>query len=337
MTSVRSAPPPITLTSSDEVVAKEDIHKHRRRFIGPMPASAVLPPEKSKGGKRKTFLRAREESSSSSSDSDDSSSLSDVIHRHALDFFLKHGGKREDWGQSQAKSVRAEMRRRWRESDWGRARKQRRQAGTGSKWVGNSFDVGVFLGVDILDENLASVTPAQASTSHGSERPSIANTPASPSAGADTFVTAQSHLSTPAREQPGPATLSLNVSQDRDSVWPGSASSSTALLAPSASHHGPVVEQQHTNGASTSARPTNGDAQPLRPANQGRKSTGKGMHVHYEETPAVPPSEVLARRGSAVEDTSAGAAEQATAENQVKWGDVIMRGERNGVMHVCRH
>ncbi|EIW59516.1 uncharacterized protein TRAVEDRAFT_121684 [Trametes versicolor FP-101664 SS1] len=217
------------------------------------------------------------------------------------------------------------MRRRWRESDWGRARKQRRQAGTGPKWVGNSFDVGVFLGVDILDENLASVAPAQASTSRGSVRPSIIETPASPSAGADTFVTAQSHLSTPAREQPGPTTLSLNVSQDRDSVWPGSASSSTALLAPSASHHGPLVEQQHTNGASTSAGPANGDVPLPRPANQGRKSTGKGMHVHYEETPAVPPSEVLARRGSAVDDTSAGAAEQATAENQVKWGDVIMR------------
>ncbi len=295
-----------------------------------MPA-AVLPQQDSKRRKRKRpFLRAREESSSSSSssDSDDSSSLSDVIHRHALDFFLKHGGNREDWGQSQAKSVRAEMRRRWRESDWGRARKQRRQAGTAPKWVGNSFDVGVFLGVDILDENLPSVVRTPASTSHASDRPDLSRVAANPSAGADTFVTAQSHLSTPAREQPpGPATLSLNVSQERDSVWPGSASSSTALLAPSASHHVHPVDQQETNGAPTSVGPDSQELPPPRPANQGRKSTGKGSrHVHYEETPAVPPSEVLARRGSAVEDTSAGAAEQATAENQVKWGDVIMRG-----------
>ena len=57
--------------------------------------------------------------------------------------------------------------------------------------------------------------------------------------------------------------------------------------------------------------------------------------VHYaeelsplvaQEDPPAPPEEVLARSGSEAEDTSAGAAQQATIENQVHWGEVIMRG-----------
>ncbi|KAI0632122.1 Pleckstrin homology domain-containing protein [Trametes polyzona] len=226
------------------------------------------------------------------------------------------------------------MRRKWRESDWGRARKQRRQDGSTPKWVGTSFDVGVFLGVDILDENVGSGATSHSAATGTSAVPDISVSAASPSAGAETFVTAHSHLSTPAQEQPGPSPLSLNVSRDQDSVRPVSASSSTALLAPSSSYHAHLVEEepapeegQASNKAIPPASAVIGDgplATPEMPESSAKKGKGKAMHVHYEEPPA-PPAEVLARRGSAVESTSAGAAQQATAENQVKWGDIIMR------------
>ncbi|KAI0354962.1 hypothetical protein OH77DRAFT_1404179 [Trametes cingulata] len=229
------------------------------------------------------------------------------------------------------------MRRRWRESDWGRARKEQRQGGSAPKWVGNSFDVGVFLGVDILDENLnpgSRSSSSQATPSRDSAAPKIHVSAASPSAGAETFITAPSHFSTSPPEEPGPSNLSLNVSRDQESVRPVSASSSTALLAPSSSHHGQLVDQPSSREAELSNKTIpppsavvgNGHIPPLPSSDENKKGKGKGkgVHVHYEEPPA-PPSEVLARRGSAVEETSAGAAEQATAENQVKWGDVIMR------------
>ena len=53
---------------------------------------------------------------------------------------------------------------------------------------------------------------------------------------------------------------------------------------------------------------------------------GKGKTVHYADEQPAPPIEVLTRTGDQVEDTSAGAALQATVENQIEWGDVIMRG-----------
>ena len=56
------------------------------------------------------------------------------------------------------------------------------------------------------------------------------------------------------------------------------------------------------------------------------KGKGKGKKVHYADEPPAPPGEVLDRSGTEVNETSAGAAVQATAENQVAWGDVIMRG-----------
>ncbi|KAI0657423.1 Pleckstrin homology domain-containing protein [Cubamyces menziesii] len=231
------------------------------------------------------------------------------------------------------------MRRRWRESDWGRARRQQRNTGSTSKWVGSSFDVGVFLGVNILDERIDAasregLTPP--ATSPQSPLPEISVASATPSAVAETFVTAHSHLSTPANEVPGPSTLTPNSSRDVDCIKPPSPSSSTALLAPTMPQTDQEpqrlqpAEGQTSNVAippSSVARP-NGHATlpPSKVSEQRKRGKGKGkdVHVHYEEPPA-PPSEVLARRGSAVEETSAGASEQATAENQVKWGDVILR------------
>ena len=321
------------LTTPD-VVKKEDVHKFRRRFIGPMPASALQSsgrPRKQK--KRRRFFRSREdhESSSSSSDDSDSSSLSDVIHRHSLEFFLKHGGQREDWGESAQKSVRTEMRKRWRESDWGRIHKQQRQGVAGPKWVGSSFDVGVFLGVDVLDEavpGLPSSEPSDTGFSTPLHLP--ATLTATPSQEAETFVTARTH---PATAEP--PFLSADASREGEAVNAYSASSSTALLVNSQSQTSlPAGLSNGGAGPSTelpvsSPEPQANETAPtadIRPdvPGKGGKNKKPGARVHYE-TP-VPPREVLARTGSAVKTTSAGAAEQASSENTAKWGDTIMRG-----------
>ena len=331
----RSVAPSPPFNPSTEVVKNEDIHKRRRRFIGPMPTAVLQSAEPKRPRKQKPsnrLLGRQDTETSSSSDSDDSSSLSDVIHRHALDFFLKHGGKRENWGESQQKSVRAEMRRRWRESEWGRARKRQRQTNNTPKWVGNSFDVGVFLGVDILDDNLPLV-PEESQVGAG---PSITAQTVRPTIGvsavsdaADTFVTAPSHLNS-LPEHNGPPTLSPDVSRDIGTV--PSASSSTALLTPIIQSDDGDVHPPNP-GPSTRPIPPSSHAAPL-PTPSPVRGKGKATHVHYEDTPA-PPAEVLARTGSEVKVTSAGAVEQTTSEARVKWGDVIMRGKRLVVEVVC--
>ena len=323
--------PPVALAPSKDVI-KEDVHKYRRRFIGPILATALHQSERPKKQKRRhRFLASHPESSSSSDDDSDSSSLSDVIHRHALEFFLKHGGKRENWGESQQKSVRVEMRRRWRESEWGRVHKARRQGATAPKWVGNSFDVGVFLGVDVLDEDLpddpVSEAPLDGPAAAVQHHPPIS---VAPSTEAETFVTAVSH---PQSTFPPPS--SPDPSRGMDASSPHSTNSSTVLLAgtcsvmPQAAGPDKPMEEPGPSSrpeVSFSERHLNGTPDIPNPEATPKPNKGKDKEVRFEpETPA-PPREVLARKGSAVKTTSAGAVEQKTSEASVKWGDVIMRG-----------
>ena len=323
MSSPRSAvlTPPAALTPSKIIIKQDDVHKYRRRFIGPMPATALQQIDSPRKQRRKRHRWHHREDDYSSSDSDsdsDSSSLSDVIHRHALEFFLKHGGKRENWGESQQKSVRAEMRRRWHESEWGRVHTQRQQGST-QKWVGSSFDVGVFLGVDVLDESLFGPPSAELTVV---EPPSTPPLVSAPSANAETFVTAKTHLPPTA----GPPLLSPDVSAEVDTSNVVSANSSTALLVNSESH--PALSEV---GPSTAAIAPPSQAQPNGilglppPSSNLQPNAGKAREVRVRyETPA-PPREVLARSGSAVKATSAGATESATNGAGVKYGDV-MRG-----------
>lgn len=323
--------PPVVLASSKDIV-KEDVHKYRRRFIGPILATALHQAERPKKQKRRhRFFASQPESSSSDSDSD-SSSLSDVIHRHALEFFLKHGGKRENWGGSQQKSVRVEMRRRWRESEWGRVHKARRQGTAAPKWVGNSFDVGVFLGVDVLDEDLPGDPTPEAPLDGLSTtvQPHPPISVVARSIEAETFVTAVSY---PQSTFPPPS--SLGPPRGVDALSPHSTNSSTALLAGTCSATPQVSAlDKPMEGPGPSSVPEvaflerhiNGTPDIPDPEATPKPNKGKDKEVRFKpETPA-PPREVLARKGSAVKTTSAGAVEQKTSEASVEWGDVIMRG-----------
>ncbi|KAJ3005016.1 hypothetical protein NUW54_g4530 [Trametes sanguinea] len=56
----RDAAPAIPPVLSSDAIAKDDSHTHRRRFIGPMPASVALPPVDSKKRKRRrAFFQRR--------------------------------------------------------------------------------------------------------------------------------------------------------------------------------------------------------------------------------------------------------------------------------------
>jgi hypothetical protein len=135
---------------------------------------------------------------------------------------------------------------------------------------------------------------------------------------------------------------------EADSQVPGSASSSTALLRP------PPRQNSHPhmpNAAPPKSILREVSAPELRRNGQSGAEDGVLPHpppspnkgklvVHYSDTPEVttpgpaPPAEVLKRTGSAVEETSAGAAAQALPQDDLRWGDIVMRGE---MLWVCCH
>lgn len=315
-----------TTSSEGDLAAHSDAHRLRRTFIGPLPKQSVAQP-KGKG-------KARE--NAATTDLEDSDGLRDAIRTLALDFFLRHGGVPEQWGEERAQSVRDEMYRRWHQSEWGRSLRQRKDARADRNWVGTSFDVGVFLGVDTLDK--ASHIGASSSTFAA---PGTSLRHVAASTGAETFVTAPSRFSAAHDPQNRTSTIALTTSEsnrhgstsmrptfsNEDYAEASAADSSTALI-PSA-----------TAGPS---RPT--DARPVvSPSVQdiplgntylqdgavvnGAMHPGKDkLRVHYAEAEPAPPSEVLTRTGEAVENTSAGAAQQADPAAQVAWRSVIMRG-----------
>ena len=280
--------------------------QHRRRFIGPMPERAVksmVEGPASANKSRGLFSRSR-------GTAEEDAGVRDAIREHALRFFLGHGGRKEDWSETQERHVREEMYRRWRQSEWGRARERKREAKYDKHWVGTSFDVGVFLGVDVLGGS-----PRPAFTPHEAQgTPEVTSQGEGHSTAAATFVTAPSM---PLQE--GPSYLSVH-----GATGPGSEASTTPLLEPE-------IPEIRVNDTAWSGNSLPGTSNRVVRSEEGIPSTspplkGKGKTVHYADEEPAPPEEVLERSPSEVHDTSAGAAWQATAENQVEWGDVIMRG-----------
>ncbi|KDQ62280.1 hypothetical protein JAAARDRAFT_454727 [Jaapia argillacea MUCL 33604] len=342
MASPYFVPPPITVTPALETTKKTDSHSHGRIFIGPMPEK-VLSRTEIQTGKKKKRKKRWFGVTSTTSDGDDES-VSDVIREHALTFFINHGGREEDWDESAEACAREEMLQKWKDSEWGKILRGRKESTTNQRWVGGSFEVGKFLGVDILDEgrqkslrDSASSRMMSTSQVHLSEVVSVAQ---------ETFVTApsqfQSHL---ASGPSSPDTLQTNPLNDtgvNDLLRPISGSSSTSpLLRPL--RRDPIQVRSelalrpsivpNTNLKALSDGDVNAIPSPVPSLLSPTSKKGKGKIVHYsdmsvnnaDEAP-VPPGEVLARTGSAVEDTSAGAAQAAfDVSSENRWGDVIMR------------
>lgn len=307
-----------------------------------MPQRVVSQLEEQSAEQPKTWFRALKRADTKK---DEDAGVRDAIREYALQFFLGHGGQAAEWGEEQERSVREEMYERWKKSEWAQARARRREAKSNKSnktWIGSSFDVGVFLGVDMLDNTLSVYTPTDAGMSSAIGSASRIRTLPSMSAGADTFVTAPlirdatssdyrvSQRTNIPRRFPRVPSSNLEI--------PDSAHSGTPLLqVPDPLANGPPAQ----GGAVR--RPAG--PSPFLPATTGRgapsscllevphQHKGKGKAVHYtdypppEEHPA-PPGEVLARRGTDVEGSSAGAAEHATADRttQTNKDDIVMRG-----------
>lgn len=328
-----AAIPSISVSAPNANDAPDDSeHAHHRVFIGPMPEKVVSKTEAhaSKHRKRRLFR-------SSSVDEDDD--ISQVIKQNAFTFFLRTGGRAEDWGENEEQSTREEMLQRWKDSEWGtiwahRRKKETRQ--TTSRWVGGSFEIGRFLGVNILQEAESMRDRASSSVRGASFTGSRASfrTGTAASTARETFITAPSHLS------PSISRQMNEYSQPRysDSTYDsGTPSSSTALLRP------PLPGTDRLNGvkAQTEIIPRPIMKAPSLDATSDTRiqlqAKGKGKFVHYADIPEqdvpgpAPPSEVLERSGVDVEDTSAGASTSPdlgtlSPKLDLEWGDVVMRG-----------
>ena len=316
-------------------------HKHRRRFIGPMPES-VLTSDSVPANRqiRKTgrgwFSLSSKAPAVAQEEEAECHLLRDVIKAHAYEFFKGHGGKDEDWGEEEETSVREEMLRRWKQSEWGKLRGRRSKdpiGGTGvpkNGWVGTSFDVGNFLGVNVLDKPTVTTSPVSSPPSS----PTRATTRPTPSvaigggpSGVETFVTA---LERPLSSRlNGVASGTLSDLQNPSSYF--------SVPTPAEEQPGTCVEDSQLQGASqvmdrlqvpdvvSVSRSTGTSDHSIIPSRS--KGKGKKKQVRYEDDGPTSPSDVLARSGQEVAGTSAGAAEAACVDTTPQEGGVIMRGQ----------
>lgn len=344
----------------------DDKPMHRRFFIGPMPEKVLAQTEAQvrKKKKRGWFHRSCAPSNGDEADHD---SLSNIIQEHAFQFFISQGGNEEDWGAHEAESIREEMLRRWGDSEWGEIWKRRMQKThepiNVRQWVGGSFEIGNFLGVNILDEPHAGGSRHTASSKQPSSFIRPGSSTGASSSATHNFSTAGTQPVVPATEinitkspeplprksshatpllsttsAPGPNTFSPS-SENAHDVGSASATSTTPLLipdidqAPLSKPHSDVPRKLFKSSMTIPSRHNTNENVGISTSASGRPvlEPQKRKSVHYTDSRAqalapVPPTEVLARSGSAVQESSAGATQAAATRDEIEWGDIVMRG-----------
>ncbi|TFY79104.1 hypothetical protein EWM64_g4907 [Hericium alpestre] len=340
MPTIRSGPPPITATPALQIATTTDKHRQRRIFVGPMPDHVVADREtqtRLDAKNKRGWFRLR----SHVPHHGQQDPVADVVQDYAYQFYVDRGGREEDWSEQEERRITDVMLKRWRETPWG-ARWSRRNGDPGVKghWIGDSFEVGDFLGMNILHGEPLRSTKSISTTNL---RPNAAS--------GDTYTTARSHASGSARsssqisESPelGPDTDEL---PHRDNELP-QPSSSTELLRPAVTVH---ADEHPAQTHSEAPRPILKDAPPAQAKSDGaiggvrvssfRRDKGKARvtdkTVHYVGSPSTPapPSDVLERTGSEMDGTSAGAAETQITEissfpalqESVPPDEIIMQG-----------
>ncbi|KIY67116.1 hypothetical protein CYLTODRAFT_397691 [Cylindrobasidium torrendii FP15055 ss-10] len=304
-------------SSSELKQVQEEYHVHRRWFIGPMPEKVVLPNQEEITRRQKIAALAKQ---------------------HALSFFLDRGGNLEDWTDDKERSVREEMVQKWREGEWGellnRHKSAKKKQANGTVWIGNSFEVGDFVGVNVLAAQSAEALLGGVSSRNGmaptfldADKP-IFSEPDSMRASqdtrnavsvADTFVTARESMQEASSTIPQ-AQTELPPTPVAFTPDPASAmaSSTTNLIEP------PARPELQSSLSRT--------VRPIVKAQSTSQLVQK--RVHYADMDSVsdvhdvtPPDEVLERTGSEVEDTSAGSmsTEAASIDEGAAWGDIILR------------
>ncbi|KAJ6557386.1 Pleckstrin homology domain-containing protein [Mycena vulgaris] len=308
-----ASPPPLSYsksfgarstTSSKSRGVENGGHAHRRVFIGPIPEKVVITQSdaaNSKAKKRRFRL--------GSADGSDEN-ISRVIREHAFAFFIQHGGNEEDWEETREQSVREEMLRRWRETEWGviwGRRKEKKEPKQAKRWIGGSFEVGNILGVNILEVPAAeSLRDRLSSRSARSTRKLGDSLP---------LASSSSHLPLAADEDAA------------TSFFAPDAGDSTLRPALTAGEDGRKVQSDF------GPRPTLEIATPAVKSDGHIAVIGKQREraVHYAESPVreesspAPPSEVLERSLSEIPDTSAEAMTTPAQQRKVPWGEVVMR------------
>lgn len=308
-------------------------HGHRRFFIGPMPEKVVSRSEaQNPRNSRSGLLHA----SSSADSADVDGESTNLVDEYAFNFFIHQGGDIEDWGEGTEESVRREMLRRWRETEWGRIWRRRnaqrdRKDIRPPRWVGASFEIGNFLGVNMLTEERPESLWDRMSVMSGgasvrtrldsevrSQRPGMMARSSSGAAGIQRL------------SPPSPPDSGAQLTSDDDLP---ETSSSTGLLRPSPGVHArtdtvrrPILRPSLSNLAKSDghigfAHPPTRSQVSLKPK---RRQTQESIQEVEESAPA---NEVLERTGSAVDETSAGVSDYASPSlSKVKWGDVVLRG-----------
>ncbi|KAF9454744.1 hypothetical protein P691DRAFT_716543 [Macrolepiota fuliginosa MF-IS2] len=309
------------------------IHLRQRVFIGPMPERVVSQTEAhAHQHHHKGIFLGR--MSTQEANSDSCTDVSQIIKDHAFHFFMREGGRVEDWDDEQERGRTEELLKRWRESEWGalwhRRHRQRhgeiRDAAPTSRWVGGSFEVGHLLGVNVLDELACVDTPPQ--EQEGELLLDVS-----------TIMTDdQARMHAPARKGDTVTTPPL-----RSQPLPASPATTTDVIAsPSASDTG-LLESPKNTGVQKNAS-TLSLAARLNPlefsssrGSSSKKSKGKEKRqVRYaaetEELEApgpVSPTEVLGRTPATVEATTSTAASVHSSPGipaqDLTWGDVVLR------------
>ncbi|KIJ64487.1 hypothetical protein HYDPIDRAFT_111813, partial [Hydnomerulius pinastri MD-312] len=325
----------------------DDHHGLGRFFIGPMPEKMLSMAD--------GLHEVMDQGGSEGEDNSESSgSLFRAMDKHAFSFFMRQGGKEEDWDEDMRASVRGEMMKRWRENQWThpfRRHHGSHMVGQPRRWVGASFEIGNVLGVNLLDRHTAPAPSPLVSTEPAIPPPVLdTSTIGAPSSvGTRSYVTAQTQPQ-PSSHSPGHSPSPSNSILPARPSTEGSEnlySSSSALLPansvpclsseqePPAQTDSlkPILKQKpDSDGSPALALGQDANHSPSRRVDRGRAT------VHYagdEEASAegesngdgpAPPDAVLARSGSQVNESSAGAtADAADFSHEIRWGDVVLR------------
>lgn len=321
-------------------------HRARRLFVGPLP-DKLLPV-------MHEIIQVTG-NDNESLDASYASAVRDVLDRNAHAFFLRQGGKAEDWDDGTRNVVRDDLMKQWQECPWMRSLRRTTHRATGvTHWVGTTFEVGSILGVNVLDSHARTVSPPSESVvapeapQQESQVP-YASTTALSSIGPRSYWTARSHLSPPS---PQGSSSTASLPEQRGGEL-SAFSSGSRLLAMASAPSFPIEHvSQQGNDAPRSilkqpARTSSGwpgtkrrgvslvdrgakRTVQLRPKKSktplsGADSSGLPLEGEQANEGPVSPSAVLARTGNEVNECSAGATAEGTPPQEVP-DDILFRG-----------
>lgn len=312
-------------------------HRARRLFIGPLPQK---------------LLAVMYEMTNEPFDASYASAVRDVLDRNTHAFFLRQGGRAQDWDVDARENMRDELTKRWQECPWRRSLQYKPHLRTGAQhWVGNTFEVGSILGVNVLDTHAPTPTPSGVpKTPQLEPQPEVpyASTTALSSVGLRSYWTARSQLSLPS---PQGSSSTTSLPEQHGGELSAFSSDSPLLETTSAPPFPTDHVPQEGSGAPRSIlkQPAGTSSSKPRTKHHGvslldwdakrkvplrRKERKPSLSAHARRLPLedeqaeagpVSPGAVLARTGSEVVECSAGATAEASPSQEAP-DNIFLRG-----------